>query len=335
MVLRITLIVLMAMLTRSVFAEVSDPRREGAALTSAFHEGRIDEVWLRLSPRMQVALKSRDDFAEFKEQVNEQLGAESMVIEEVVHRDHGLTIYRRRAHFGKVPEVILVQWVIDARGEVQGFVIRSEESTPRVEAPSVRLDYRTRTNLRLPVEEAFDVLWGGRTVAQNYHAVDSNQRFAIDFLIMRKGRTHRGNGTRNEDYFCFGKPIVAPGAGTVVEVITDLADNEPGQRNAEHGTGNRVVLAHGKSEYSVLAHLRQGSTHVKVGDKVRAGDRLGECGNSGNSSEAHLHYQLQDGPAFGASSGLPVQFLDYLADGELVSRGEPIQGQRIQPATQP
>ncbi|MGG2099445.1 M23 family metallopeptidase [Stenotrophomonas sp. NRRL B-14846] len=54
---------------------------------------------------------------------------------------------------------------------------------------------------------------------------------------------------------------------------------------------------------------------VAQGQVVRSGAHLGDCGNSGNSSEPHLHYQLQAGPAFGVSAALPAQFSDYVADG--------------------
>ncbi|WP_251278943.1 M23 family metallopeptidase, partial [Enterobacter hormaechei] len=77
-------------------------------------------------------------------------------------------------------------------------------------------------------------------------------------------------------------------------------------------TGNRVILDHGNDEYSVLAHLRQGSVRVAQGQVVRSGTHLAGCGNSGNSSEPHLHYQLQAGPAFGVGVALPAQFSDYL-----------------------
>jgi murein DD-endopeptidase MepM/ murein hydrolase activator NlpD len=60
-----------------------------------------------------------------------------------------------------------------------------------------------------------------------------------------------------------------------------------------------------------------------------AGDTLGLCGNSGNSSEPHLHYHLQDAPTFGKADGLPAFFVDYLADDKPVARGEPVQGQVI------
>ena len=332
MVRRIASIFLLVALALPAIAWASDARQQAAELTAAFYAGRIDEVWGRMSAQMQSAMKSRDGLAAFREQVERDLGAEKEVIDESVEPMQGMSAYRRRARFEKVPVVVLVQWLIDADGRVQGFAIRPEQAAPPVATPSAFLDYRTRTNLRLPFDDEFHVFWGGRTVEQNYHAAHAHQRFALDLLVIRDGRSHSGEGTRNEDYYCFGRPILAPAAGKVVEVIDGVEDNVPGQMNPKQVTGNRVVIDHGQDEYSVLAHLRRGSTRVKSGDAVRGGQRIGECGNSGNSSEAHLHYQLQNGAAFGVAAALPAQFHDYLADGEPVTRDEPIKGQRIRPA---
>ena len=108
-----------------------------------------------------------------------------------------------------------------------------------------------------------------------------------------------------------------------------IAENLPGVMNAEQPLGNHVILDHGNGEYSFLAHFKNGSLAVSVGDEVAAGDILGLCGNSGNSSEPHLHYHLQTTPTFGAGDGLPAQFLNYLADGKSVANGEPTRGQHI------
>ena len=332
MLRRIASVLLLLAFAVPAAAQAPDARERATALTAAFYAGRIDEVWRQMSPQMQAALKSRDDLAAFREQVARDLGAESEVIDESSESAQGMTAYRRRARFEKAPMVVLVQWLIDADGRVQGFAIRPEQATPPVVAPSAFLDYRTRTKLRLPFDDEFHVFWGGRTVEQNYHAAHPNQRFALDLLVMRDGRSHSGEGTRNEDYYCFGTPILAPAAGKVVEVIDSVEDNVPGRMNAQEVTGNRVVIDHGNEEFSVLAHLRRGSTRVRAGDAVAAGDRVGECGNSGNSSEAHLHYQLQDGAGFSAAAALPAQFQDYLADGQPVARGEPTKGQRVRPA---
>lgn len=95
--------------------------------------------------------------------------------------------------------------------------------------------------------------------------------------------------------------------------------------------GNHVILDHENGEYSFLAHFKKATVAVKPGQSVKTGDRLGLCGNSGNSTEPHLHYHLQTTPDFGAGDGLPIQFLDYVADGEPVARGEPVKGQQIHP----
>src|SRR3546814_15367827 len=79
----------------------------------------------------------------------------------------------------------------------------------------------------------------------------------------------------------------------------------------------------------MLAHLRRGSVAVEAGQQVAAGDELGRCGNSGNTSEPHLHLHLQDAPVFGEGNGLPAFFEDYTADGEVVARGEAVKGQTI------
>jgi murein DD-endopeptidase MepM/ murein hydrolase activator NlpD len=72
--------------------------------------------------------------------------------------------------------------------------------------------------------------------------------------------------------------------------------------------GNHVIVDHGNGEYSLFAHLKQGSVTVKPGQRVRAGDALGGVGMSGDAFLVHLHYQLQSGPAF--EEGLPAYFRD-------------------------
>ena len=75
------------------------------------------------------------------------------------------------------------------------------------------------------------------------------------------------------------------------------------------------MIDHGHGEYSLLAHLRKGSVTVKTGGRVTQGQIIGRCGNSGNTSEPHLHYHPQNSGKFGNSEGLPAQFVNYVADG--------------------
>jgi murein DD-endopeptidase MepM/ murein hydrolase activator NlpD len=149
---------------------------------------------------------------------------------------------------------------------------------------------------------------------------------------MRDGHTHTGEGTRCEDYYCYGQPILAPAAGSVVWTQDSLPDNPPGKMDPAHATGNSLILDHGNGEYSLFAHLQPGSLRVKVGDRVRADAELGRCGNSGNTTEPHLHYHLQNGPALFDADGLPVEFVDLAVNGKVVDRAEIVKGQVVRRA---
>jgi murein DD-endopeptidase MepM/ murein hydrolase activator NlpD len=72
----------------------------------------------------------------------------------------------------------------------------------------------------------------------------------------------------------------------------------PGEYDRSHPVGNHVVLEIAPRRYVLLAHLRAGSLRVKPGDQVVCGQPLAECGNSGNTSEPHVHMQVQDGPEY-------------------------------------
>ncbi|CAA9363328.1 MAG: Peptidase, M23/M37 family [uncultured Gemmatimonadetes bacterium] len=329
--LRLALAVVLAALPLGT-AAAQPELAPGRELTETFYAGRTGEIWERMAPVMRNALGSPDALAAFRARVEAGLGTETAVEAEAVTPMGGTRVYRRRARFTRAPGLVLVEWVVTADGQVAGFRIAPDQQAPQPPAPSEHLERRTRADLRLPFDGEFFVVWGGRTVEQNYHAAHPSQRFAYDLLVVRDGATHTGDGRRNEQYHCFGQPILAPADGRVVLAVDGIADNVPGQMNAPQVAGNQVVVDHGTGEFSLLAHLRSGSVAVRPGDRVTRGQRLGECGNSGNSSEPHLHYQLQDGPELGASAALPAQFTDYLADGGPVARGEPVRGQSIRPA---
>ena len=214
----------------------------------------------------------------------------------------------------------------------RNLLARYLAALPRHAARTSFLDYQTKTALHLPFAGEWYVYWGGRTVAQNRHAVVPDQRFAYDFLILAEGRTgqsYRNHGLHNSDYFCFGQPIYAPADGDVVIAENDLLDNTPGEMNRKMVPGNHVILDHGNGEFSVLAHFQQGTIVVGPGDRVRTGQLLGRCGNSGHSSEPHLHYHLQNSGIFFRGEGLPIFFVEYICNGKPVPRGEPAARQML------
>ena len=299
----------------------------GREHTQLFYDGEVETLWDRLDADMRGAFGSVEAFMGLHEQVWEQLGEEQRIVSESVSRVLEDDVYVRTARFTKVAMDIDVVWQFTPDRAVKGFSVAPKRS----EAPSRFLDYETKTALRLPFEDAWDVFWGGRTLPQNYHTAYPDQRFAYDFLVFREGKSHRGEGKSNEDYYCFGMRLVAPGAGVVISVANDVEDNVPGVMNPAQALGNHVILDHGNGEYSFMAHFKKGTVQVEKGARVESGDFLGLAGNSGNTSEPHLHYHLQNTPDFNKGEGLPSYFLNYEADGEAVERGEPFKGQRIQP----
>ncbi|HXH05513.1 MAG TPA: M23 family metallopeptidase [Vicinamibacterales bacterium] len=194
--------------------------------------------------------------------------------------------------------------------------------------PSSYDDAPSAVRFRLPLDGLVTVAWGGRERETNYHVVDPAQRWAYDLLVAENGISYRGEGATVEDYLGYGLPVLAPAAGIVREVV----DGEPdtpigtGWRGA-NPAGNHVVLEVAPGQFLFVAHLRPRSLRVRRGDRVRAGQPIGAVGNSGNSSEPHVHLHLQDTPGE-LGEAIPFYFFDYEVDGRRVERGMPTGGRR-------
>ncbi|MEV6377924.1 M23 family metallopeptidase [Streptomyces sp. NPDC051773] len=132
-------------------------------------------------------------------------------------------------------------------------------------------------------------------------------------------------GRHPRHYPAFGKAVLAPGDGVVVATVDGQRDHFsrtslPGYvylylegfvRSlgwSRHLWGNHIVLRLDQGVYAGFAHLKHSSLRVAVGDRVVTGQQLAECGNSGNSSEPHLHFQLMDGPDSETAHGLPFEW---------------------------
>ncbi|HEX4936203.1 MAG TPA: M23 family metallopeptidase [Gemmatimonadaceae bacterium] len=140
------------------------------------------------------------------------------------------------------------------------------------------------------------------------------QRFAIDYVKLDTAyRTHAGDSTRNEHYYAEGLDALAVGDGIVVATKDSIPENVPGVNSRavpitlETVGGNFVILDIGGGRYAFYAHLRPGSLKVKVGDRVRRGQVVGLVGNSGNSTEPHLHFHIADAPVPLGAEGIPYQ----------------------------
>lgn len=95
-------------------------------------------------------------------------------------------------------------------------------------------------------------------------------------------------------YTTFGVLVVAPCAGTVALVVDGVEDMPVPEMDRKHMAGNYVAIDCGDF-FVILAHLRKGSITVAKGDKVSVGHALGKIGNSGNTSQPHLHLHAQRG----------------------------------------
>jgi murein DD-endopeptidase MepM/ murein hydrolase activator NlpD len=144
--------------------------------------------------------------------------------------------------------------------------------------------------------------------------------FAIDWIQLQGERLFSGDGSHNEQYFCFGADVLSATAGTVVSVRDDMPEETPNQppRNvlqpADYA-GNNVIVQVAPAVWATYAHLQPGSIRVAAGDQVTAGQPLGLLGNSGNSTAPHLHFQLSDGPDVLTSNSVPFVFDRYTLAG--------------------
>lgn len=175
--------------------------------------------------------------------------------------------------------------------------------------------------IRLPINQSVLVGWGGNRLETNYnHAMAPNERWAYDLLIPPAGI----KSSKLDDYGIFGVEVVAPASGTVVSVNNAEADLMPGTDNFESMPGNHVYIRLDETDtYLMIAHLKKDSVRVKVGQHIQEGMVIAQVGNSGNSSEPHLHihHQRQDPSktSMFLSEGLPLYFRDI--DGPAMPEG--------------
>jgi murein DD-endopeptidase MepM/ murein hydrolase activator NlpD len=129
--------------------------------------------------------------------------------------------------------------------------------------------------------------------------------------INADGKSFTGDAKDNKSYRAYGSDALAVADGTVTEVKDGIPENVPGINSRavpitlETVGGNHVILDIGHGRYAFYAHLQPGSLKVKLGDHVKRGQVLGLVGNSGNSTEPHLHFHLSDANSPLGSEGIP------------------------------
>jgi hypothetical protein len=162
--------------------------------------------------------------------------------------------------------------------------------------------------------------WVAVNTAEAYHhwrgiyllngAIGNSERFALD--IMRVDAQYKlsnpDNSLTKEEYYSWGEDILSAGTGTVVNVRTNLIDQEIGTYDLNEPAGNIVVIRHGPALFSFYGHMMQSSATVSIGDPVSAGQVIGRIGNSGYSTAPHIHFQYMDNMDMMLGKGLPALF---------------------------
>jgi len=133
--------------------------------------------------------------------------------------------------------------------------------------------------------------------------LNGSERFAIDWVRFDLAddplRTFHGDSSKNQDYLAYDADILDVVDGTVVSVVSDMADELPKQApelEIDELGSNHIILDIGSGNYAFYAHLIPGSPKVRVGDHVTRGQVIGKVGNSGNTTDPHLHFNVSRAP---------------------------------------
>ena len=285
-----------------------------------YNAANNEAVFADFSSEMQNALpltKTADFFNGLR------LQAGRITKREFIKYENTYAVYK--TEFERAVFAVLIS--IDGNLKINGLLIKPFVDTnhPKPE--------RNTTRLMLPFKDEWTVFWGGDTKELNYHVANQAQKNAFDLIITdTQGKSYRTNGQANEDYYAFGKELYAPCNAEVVLVVDGIKDNQPGRLNPIYVPGNTVILKTANNEYLLFAHFKRHSIRLKEGQRVEQGDLLGLCGNSGNSSEPHLHYHMQNVEDMNEATGIKSFFDSLLVNGALKRDYSPVKGEKIKPA---
>ena len=273
--------------------------------TERYNGGNFDGIYELYGEGMKKAFTQMETRSFFGDNINRLTG--QIKSSQFVGLRDGAHVYR--LEFDRS----IAEMVISLNGKnlISGLFI----SPPK--PAGVAVLERNTTPMILPFNEEWFVYWGGLTEEQNYHVREISQQYAYDLLVVKDGASYTGDPKNNESYFAFGKDIIAPCNARVVQVIEGVPDNIPGITNPRDLTGNTLVLQTAIGEYILFAHLKEGSILVEEGQEVAQGEVMAQCGNSGNSTEPHLHLSLQNTVEMSEATGGKLFFERLMVNNEL------------------
>ena len=254
--------------------------------------------------------------------------------------NHGILIRQQYFQFSGQVDTI----------KVIAFAKKDDAQTSQSVAEIAVVNYETKTKFSFPLNGTWYV--SNAIEPSGTHRWGIGQEFAYDLVrVDMDGSSGKGDETKPESYYAYGQEVLAPADGTVFEVRDGIDDTSIAQFAADpsnmmkriveyqtklraqygpRGTeGNIVIVDHGNSEYSVMVHLKKSSIRVKKGDRVKRGQVLAQVGQSGLSTEPHLHFEVVSDPDVFKQRGLPVFFYGledeegpkFLRHGDFAKRG--------------
>lgn len=285
---------------------------------SRYNAGNFESIFSGFAPSMQTALpldKTKNFLSGLMQQAGKIKNREFMKYEGTYASYK--TIFEHA--------LLTLNISVDNNGKINGLFVKPFKDNSNL--PGLE---RNISKLILPFNDEWTVIWGGDTKELNYHVESEAQRNAFDFVITDdKGKSFKTDGKTNDDYYAFGRDIFAPCNGEVVLVVDGVKDNIPGTLNPIYLPGNTVIIKTDNNEYLFFAHFKQHSIAVKQGQKVKQEQLLGVCGNSGNSSEPHLHFHIQNVEDMNIATGVKCYFDKIQVNGLTKSDYSPVQKDRI------
>jgi hypothetical protein len=299
--------------------ETNTSKTLSATFEKHYNAGAYDSIFSMFSDQMKAALPLSNS-TQFLTNLKAQAGR--IQSRAFVRYENGVVALYKTNFENAVLGLYLAA---DNKGQINGMLIKEFQEESQPAAP-----VRNTTKLILPFKGEWTVLWGGDSREQNYHVDYPQQKTAFDLVMTdEKNLTYKTTGQTNEDYYVFGQEIIAPAAGEVVLVVDGVKDNVPGVTNPLFVPGNTVIIKTANDEFLFFAHFKQGSIAVKQGQQLEQGQLLGLCGNSGNSTEPHLHFQIQNIEDMSRATAIKSFFAEISVNGSLKADYSPVKGERI------
>jgi hypothetical protein len=304
----------------SVFGQTEVPNYKIVTdkFVNEYNKTNYDSIFVMFSVEMQHALpinKTLEFFTNLNNQAGKITKKEFIKYELKTYASYK-TMFERA--------ILSVNISVDNNAKINGLFVKpfKANSVPKIE--------RNQTKLILPFTDIWTVFWGGDTKELNHHVTNEAQKNAFDFLILDKsGKSYKTDGRTNEDYYAFGKEVIAPCDGEIALVIDGVKDNIFGEMNLFDVGGNTIVLKTSNNEYLFFGHFKHQSIKVKEGQKVLQGQLLGLCGNTGHSTEPHIHFHIQNVEDINQAIGVKCFFDKIIVNGQLKNNYSPIKNEMV------